>query len=86
MNEKYITISAISFVISLAVSIWPRQCIDKFKKMIERQGEDPNQRVTIKKMKELDQKLYRQCVTGWILWLPFGLSFFCFGVLAVLTK
>jgi len=84
MNEKYITISAISFVIGFAVSIWPRQCIDKFNKQLEQQGEDPNQRVTIKKMKELDPKLHRQCVIGWILWLPFGLSFVTFALLGIL--
>ena len=86
MNEKYIAISGISFVIGLAMSIWPRQCIDKFKKILEGQGEEPNQRVTFKKMKELDQKLYKQYLTGFILWIPFGLLFVVFALLALYKK
>ena len=86
MNEKYIMISAISFVVGLAVSIWPRQCIDNFKKILARKGEDPNQRVTFKKMKELDPKLYKQYLTGLILWIPFCLSFFGFALAAVMEK
>ena len=79
-------VSAISFLIGLVLSIWPRQCTDKFKKILERKGEDPNQHVTFKMMKELDPKLYKQYLTGLISWIPFGASFFVFGVLAALNK
>ena len=86
MNEKYITISAISFVLAFITSIWPRQCSDKFKKILERKGDDPNRQIKFKEMKELDPKLYKQLVTGVIIWIPFGASFFVFGVLAVLNR
>jgi len=79
-------ISAISFLIGLVVSIWPRQCTDKFKKILEQKGEDPNRQLKFREMKELDSKLYKQLLTGVIIWIPFGTSFFVCGVLAVLNK
>ena len=86
MNEKYIMISAISFLIGLVVSIWPRQCTDKFKRILEQKGDDPNRQIKFREMKELDPKLYKQLVAGVIIWIPFGASFFVFGVLAVLNR
>jgi len=83
MNEQYITIAGISFLAMLTMSIWPRQCIDKAKKILERKGENPNQKVTFKRMKELDSKLYKQYLTGLFIWIPCCLLFVGFTLLAV---
>ena len=86
MNDKYITIAGISFLATFAMSIWPRQCSDKFKRILERKGEDPNRGLKFKEMKELDPKLYNQILTGFILWIPCCLSFVIFTLLAAFKK
>ena len=86
MNEKYMTIAGISFVATFAMSIWPRQCSDKFKKILEQKGEDPNQQLKFKEMEKLDPSLYKQLLTGVILWIPCCLSFVTFTLLTVLKK
>jgi len=86
MNEKYITIAGVSFLATFIMSIWPRQCSDKFKRILEQRGEDPNRELKFTEMKELDPKLYKQLLTGVVLWIPCCLSFVVFTLLTVFKK
>ncbi|MCF7817212.1 MAG: hypothetical protein K9M54_04960 [Kiritimatiellales bacterium] len=83
MNQSYIALSGISFIIGFVMSIWPRVCIDRYKKILQQRGKNPNQRITIAMMKELDSKLYRKYLTGLFLWTPFGISFTGFMLAAI---
>ena len=86
MNEHYITVCALSFLLGFAVSIWPKMCIEKFRKMIELEGGDAGQNITFKKMKELNPNLHKQCLLGLIISLSFTLSFLVFGLLAWFSR
>ncbi len=86
MNDHYITICVLSFLLAAAFSILPKMCMEKFRKMIDLEGTDPIQNITLKKMKEMNPKLHKLCLFGLVISLSFTLSFFVFGLFAWFSK
>ena len=84
MHESHVTVTAISFLISLALYIWPRRCRDQFRRMLEKNGEEPDRRLKLREMKAMDLKLYRRMIMGLIICLPFTAVFIAFAVLLAL--
>ena len=80
--NTYGLIARISFLIVFLIGIWTRHCIDGFKGLLENRGEDPNQDLRMKKMRELDPALFRQWQTGLTLQLICGVIFIVTGLLA----
>ena len=71
MNEKISIWAGGCFIIAFITSIYPRLCIDRYKKMISKRGGDPNQRVTFKMMASLDANLYKRH----LIWLFISMLF-----------
>jgi len=80
MNEKISIWAGICFIMTFITSIYPRLCIDRYKKMIGKKGGDPNQRVTFKMMASLDVSLYKRYVS----WLLISILFLIGFVLIIL--
>jgi hypothetical protein len=82
MNNQYAITAGIGFLMTFAMSIWPRHCIDRFKRAVQNQGGDPNHHITFSEMKRLDPELYRKYMIAVWLWIPCAVIF-AIGMLGI---
>ena len=58
MAQDLYFLAGFFFVVAFATSIYPRSCIDRFKQLEQKASGNPNQRITFKMMRQLDEKLF----------------------------
>jgi len=84
MNHEYAIAAGVSFIAMLVLSIWPRATLDKAKVLLQARGEDPDQYFGYSKMRQLDHKLARTWMIGFVMSVLPGICFVYFIVAGVL--
>lgn len=79
------SVSAVSFLVMLVSAIPARRYIDAYKKMLEREGGNPNKRVTFSQMKELNRQAYRKYLCYVLVWCVSTVIFVC-SVLVMMQR
>ena len=84
--SSFTVIAGVSFIGFLLVSLWPKSCLDRAKRRLQEQGEDPNISFGFRRLRAIAPASYRNYLVGLVVSALFGIAFFVSALLAFMNR